>query len=135
VLLASGWRLSPAGKSLTVGTLPLNILQTIDSKYLIVSNNGLSKPSFSVIDLANWTVKNTITVDNAWLGLAWSPDGSKLYSSGAAQNVIQEFNYVDGGGTRARTFALPSTTGDTFAGGLAVSRDGRMLYATRVFAQ
>src|ERR1700733_10142619 len=38
-MLPNGWRLSPAGKHLKVGDLPLNVLQTPDSRYLIVTNN------------------------------------------------------------------------------------------------
>src|SRR5439155_7614055 len=73
--------------------------------------------------------------DAAWYGLAFTPDGTKIYSAGAAQNNVQEFSFAsDGTLTRARTFALPAQNGDTFAGGLSVSRDGRTLYATRVFA-
>ena len=48
---------------------------------------------------------------------------------------MQEFTYADGVLTRARTFALPAVTGETFAGGLAISPDGKTLYVTRVFAQ
>ena len=48
---------------------------------------------------------------------------------------MQEFNYADGAITRARTFALPAVTGQSFAGGLAISPDGKTLYVTRVFAQ
>src|SRR2546421_124376 len=90
-LLPNGWRLAPAGRHVTVGDLPLNILQTPDSRYLIVTNNGIAKPSFSVIDVANWSVKNTVPLDHAWFGLAWNGDGTKLYSSCAAQNNVQEF--------------------------------------------
>ena len=74
-------------------------------------------------------------LDNAWNGLVWHPDGTKLYSAGGAQNNVQEFNYADGAVTRARTFALPAVTGESFAGGVAVSPDGKTLYVTRVFAQ
>src|SRR5260370_9646563 len=59
----------------------------------------------------------------------------RFFSAGAAQNNVQEFAYADGLLTRTRTFSLPPTKGESFAGGLAVSRDGRMLYVTRVFAQ
>ena len=133
-LLPTGWRLAPAGRHLAVGDLPLNVIQSPDSRYLIVTNNGLAKPSFSVVDVASWTVKNTTPLDYAWYGLAWSSDGTKLYSAGGGQNNVQEFTYADGTLTRARTFSLPDQGGHTFAGGLAVSRDGRMLYVTRVFA-
>ena len=97
-LLPNGWRIQPAGKHLRVGDMPLNLIQTPDSRYLIVTSNGLARPSFSVIDIANWSVKGTMALDHAWLGLAWHPDGTRLYSSGAGQNNVQEFNYADGGG-------------------------------------
>ena len=82
ILLPNGWRVAPAGKMLAVGTLPLNLVTSPDGRYAIITNNGIAKPSFSIVDLANWTVKNTVLVENAFLGLAWSTDGTKLYSSG-----------------------------------------------------
>ena len=134
-MLPNGWRIQPAGKHLRVGDLPLNLVHTPDSKYLIVTSNGLAKPGFSIIDIASWTVKSTMTLDNAWYGLAWHPDGTRLYSSGANQNNVQEFSYANGVITRARTFALPAVTGQSFTGGLAITPDGSTLYATRIFAQ
>jgi YVTN family beta-propeller protein len=112
----------------------LNVISSPDSKYLIVTNNGLAAPTFSIIDVASWKIKNTMALAHAWYGLVWHPDGTRLYSAGANQNNVQEFSYVDGTLTRARTFSLPTMTGDTFAGGLAISRDGRTLYVTRLFA-
>src|SRR5205085_8838493 len=134
MLLPNGWRIAPAGRTLALSTLPLNLVTSPDGKYAIVSNNGISKPSLTVVNLANWSVKSTLVLDQAWLGLAWNADGTKLYSAGGSQNNVQEFAYADGTLTRARTFALPGQSGETFTGGLAVSRDGRTLYATRVFA-
>ena len=87
-LLPNGWRLAPAGRHLTVGDLPLNVVQSPDSRYLIITNNGLAKPSFSVVDVASWTIKNTTPLESAWYGLVWHPDGTKLYSAGAGQNNV-----------------------------------------------
>ncbi|HEY6892735.1 MAG TPA: alkaline phosphatase family protein [Rhodanobacteraceae bacterium] len=135
VVLPNGWRLNPVGKHLPVSTLPLNLAVTADGRYAVVTNDGLAKPSFSVVDLSTWTLKSTTVVDHAWFGLAFNPDGSRLYSGGAAQNNIQEFTYSDGTLTRARTVALPTTeSGDTFAAGVAVSPNGRTLFVTRLFA-
>src|SRR5579862_4833076 len=59
VMLPNGWRVAPVGRLLPLATLPLNIVLSPDGKYAVVANNGLSKPTFSIIDVANWTVKNT----------------------------------------------------------------------------
>ena len=133
-LLPNGWRLAPAGRHVALSDLPTAFIQSPDGRYLIATNNGLAKPSLSVVDVNAWAVKSTTSLDGAWLGLAWHPDGTRLYSSGASLNTVQEFAYGDGVLTRARTFALPARTGETFAGGLAVSPDGRRLFATRLFA-
>jgi YVTN family beta-propeller protein len=133
-LLPNGWRLSPAGRHLKTGSLPLNIVVSPDGRYAVVTNNGINKPTLTVIDIASWTVKSTLAVDNAWYGLVFHPDGTKLYSAGAGQNNVQEFGFADGTMTRLRTFVLPAAAGETFTGGLAISRDGRTLFATRVFA-
>src|SRR4029079_19639324 len=133
-LLPNGWRLAPAGRQLRVGTLPLNIVLSPDCRYAVVPHNGAHTPSFSVVDIASWTIKSTTPIDAAWLGLAFSPDGTRLYSSGGGQNTVQEDNFADGVITRARTFALPAVAGESFAVGLAISRDGRTLFVTRVFA-
>ncbi len=133
-LLANGWHLAPAGRQVPVGDLPLNVVSSPDGKYLIVTNNGLAEPSLSVIDTGTWTVKSTTMLGNAWQGLVWHPDGTKVYSAGAGQNNVQEFGVADGVLTPARTFQLPSISGDTFADGLAISPDGKTLYVTRLFA-
>src|SRR5947207_1439227 len=50
-LLHNGWRLAPTGRHLGVGSLPLNMIQSLDSRYLVVSNNGIGKPSLHVVDV------------------------------------------------------------------------------------
>src|SRR5436190_21030633 len=117
MLLPNGWRVSPAGRALALSTLPLNLIISPDGKYAVVTNNGLNKPSFTVVDIANWTVKSTFPLDHAWLGLVWHPDGTRIYSAGGAQNNVQEFTVADGVLTRARTIALPGQSGETFTGG------------------
>src|SRR5579859_7163248 len=111
-LLSNGWRLAPAGQSLTVSDLPLKAVLSTDGKYAIVTNSGLAKPSLSVIDLAAWTVKSSFSLDNAWNGLALSADGTKVYSAGADQNNVQELNFANGALTSGRSLGLPGQGGD-----------------------
>ena len=83
-LLPNGWRIQPAGKHVKVGDMPLNLLQTPDSRYMVVTSNGLARPSFSIVDIASWSIKSTMLLDHAWYGIVWHPDGTKLYSAGGA---------------------------------------------------
>ena len=134
VLLANGWRLAPAGKLLNVGNLPLNLAQTRDSRYLVVTNAGLAQPSFTVVDAATWTVKQTINLGQAWYGLAWHPTLPRLYLAGAAGGNVREWAIgSDGVMTPLRTFTRPSSSTQNFSAGIAVNPDGKTLYVTDLF--
>ena len=50
VRLPNGWHLSPAGKSLPLGDLPLNLALSASKKYMAVTNNGQSVQSLQLID-------------------------------------------------------------------------------------
>jgi len=75
--------------------------------------------------------------------LAWHPDGRRLYSSGAADNSILEVEWRHSRLVPGRTLAVapPQTTQDErlmnagFMGGLALSGDGRVLYAAQVYGK
>src|SRR5262245_31911669 len=64
-LLPNGWRISPAGKHVTVGDLPLAMLESADGRHVIVSSNGWSKPVLTVVDPKNLYVRSKLTVDHA----------------------------------------------------------------------
>ncbi len=144
-LLPNGWKIAPAGSHIFIGDLPLNMVQSPDAGYLIVTNNGYSKPALTVVDLQRRYVRSRLPVDNAWLGLAWHPDGKRLFSSGANQNAILELIYTPGKLTLASTIPVardpqrsppglsrPEPIPDGFVGGIALSPDGSRLYAVHV---
>lgn len=142
--LPNGWRIAPAGRHMPVGDLPLNMVWSPDGRYLIVSNNGWSKPTLTVFDTANFYVRSTVDVDHAWLGLAWHPDGRRLFSSGAAQNVVNEFAWNGEALTQASQVKLGEpalrptfeTLDDSgFIGGIALAPDGRGLFAVHVLGR
>ncbi len=145
-LLPNGWKIAPAGRHLMVGDLPLAMVQSADGRYLIITNNGHARPTLTVVDLKNGYVREKVPVEHAWLGLTWHPDGRRLYSSGASQNTVNEFAYNPAAGRltagTAYVLAKPErargageTENQGFVGGLAVSPDGRMLYAVHIFGK
>ena len=62
VQLPNGWSLSPAGKSLQLGDLPLNIAVSPSKKYLAVTNNGESTQTLQLIDAINDKVLDKIEI-------------------------------------------------------------------------
>lgn len=95
VLLPNGWRLTPVGKSLPLGDLPLNIAISHQQKWMAVTNNGQSTNSIQLIKLNQFEVTQTITIDKAWLGLQFSGDDRFLYVSGGNDNRILRFELLN----------------------------------------
>ena len=134
-LLPNGWRIAPAGRHLTVGDLPLAMAESPDGRALVVSNNGYVKPSLTVVDLMHFTVRQKLEVENAWLGLAWHPDGKRLYISGGGANAVQEIRVSGKGLEAGAAIQLKKPDDASFVGGLAISPDGSRLFAVHALGQ
>ena len=91
IKLPNGWSLSPAGKSLPLGDLPLNMAVSASKKYMAVTNNGQGKQSIQLINLSKNKILDNIVVDKSWLGIAFSKDEKNLYASGGNDNWILKF--------------------------------------------
>jgi Phosphoesterase family len=134
-LLPNGWRISPAGRHLTVGDLPLAMLESPNGRRVVVSSDGWSKPTLTMVDVENFYVRSKLTVEHAWLGLAPHPDGRRLYSSGAGDNSVREYRVEGDRLMPERTFVLARPTHESFVGGLSVSPDGTRLFAVHVLGE
>ena len=88
VLLPNGWSLSPAGRSLPLGDLPLNIQISASQKLMAVTNNGQSRQSIQLIDPQMEKILHDQTIGKSWYGLKFSADEKKLYASGANDNIV-----------------------------------------------
>jgi DNA-binding beta-propeller fold protein YncE len=88
VQLPNGWKLSPVGKMLPLGDLPLNVAVHPSGKMLAVTNNGQSIQSIQLFDAAKMQLLDSVTIGKSWLGLTFSNDGKYLYASGGNDNWI-----------------------------------------------
>jgi DNA-binding beta-propeller fold protein YncE len=103
-LLPNGWKLTPAGRHVTLPDYVLNVTPSPDGKSLIALHCGHSPHGIAVLDAATLEVRQTIPLKSAWLGLAWAPDGRHLYVSGGNAESrnnptvapIYEFAFADG---------------------------------------
>ncbi len=142
-LLPNGWTIAPVGRHAYIGDLPLNYVLSPDGRYVIVTNNGWSKPTLTIYDLQNQYLKGRVPLDHAWLGLVWHPDGHRLYSGGAASNTVQELSWANDRLTKTNVIKIaePDKRGDAeqaasgFVGGLAITPDGSTLFALQVLGK
>lgn len=88
ITLPNGWSLTPIGRSLPLGDLPLNLAVSPNRKRLAVTNNGQSTQSIQLIDLSAEKVLSNVEIARSWVGLRFSPDGNKLLASGGNDNRI-----------------------------------------------
>ena len=91
VKLPNGWSLTPVGKSLPLGDLPLNIAVSPSKKYLAVTNNGEGTQTLQLIDVKNEKILHTIKIPKSWYGLKFSADEKFLYASGGHDNWILKY--------------------------------------------
>ena len=147
-LLPNGWKIQPAGRHMSIGDLPLAMVESPDGNFLVVTNNGYAKPTLTVVDLKRGYVASKVTIDHAWLGLAWHPDGRRVFSSGAGQTTVNEFYFASSKLTPGAVYALgrdtqkpmpginrPEPVEQSFVGGIAISPDGRSVYAVHVLGE
>jgi YVTN family beta-propeller protein len=92
ILLPNGWQLTPVGKILRLGDLPLNIAVSPDKKLAAVTNNGQSTQTIMLIDLKKGIVTDSVVIGKSWLGLVFSDDGKSLYASGGNDNWIIRYS-------------------------------------------
>lgn len=91
VMLPNGWSLSPTGRSLLLGDLPLNIAVSRKGDRMAVTNNGQSTQSIQLIDAKAETVLDSVVIPKSFYGLRFSGDGQSLYASGGNDNWILKY--------------------------------------------
>lgn len=135
--LPTGARLDPVGRSFDLGSMPLAMTLSPDGKSIVVLLSGWREQGIQVIDRETGKVEQTVLQPAAFLGLAFSPDGRKLYASGGNEDAIYEYNWENGRASFADTIRLAAKTkasGTRYPAGIAVSHDGRMLYVAENLA-
>ncbi len=130
VMLPNGWQLSPAGKMVTLGDLPLNIAVSPDGKLAAVTNNGESEQSIQLIDIKKGAVVNSLRIGKSWLGLVFSKDGRSLYASGGNDNIIIRYSVGKEGLANKDTIVIGKPWPEKISiAGIALDDDRKIIYA------
>src|SRR5262245_13047696 len=98
VQLPNQWQLKPAGRHLELGDLPLNIQIHPTGQFAAVLHCGMKDHEVIIVDLnaARRKVVSRTTVDQAFYGLAFSPDGKQVYASGGEFDVVHVWDFDKG---------------------------------------
>jgi DNA-binding beta-propeller fold protein YncE len=136
-LLNSGWRVKPAGAQVPLDTLPMSSLLSHDGRFLVVLNGGYNPPSLSVLDTKDGHEIGRTRVPDAWLGMAFSPNGRTLWVGGGSKASVFEFSFDEKGTLQpTRTFEVVKASARTsldFIGDVALAPDGHLLYACDLY--
>jgi YVTN family beta-propeller protein len=92
IILPNGWSLTPAGKSLPLGDLPLNMVVSRNGKLLAITNNGQSTQSIQLFDVQKERMLDSVPIDKSWYGLKFSTDGKSLYASAGNDNQVLKYS-------------------------------------------
>lgn len=102
--LPNGWRLTPVGKQIRTEDMVLGLSKTPDGKAVIALHSGFNPHGLVVVDTETEEPTQRVQLKSAWMGLAWAPDGKRLFASGGNGVSRKEprvapiyvFDYTDG---------------------------------------
>jgi YVTN family beta-propeller protein len=131
--LPTGLRLDPAGPGFDVGNMPLAVAVAPGTPgRLVLLLSGYREQGLQVVDPAAGRVLQTLPQPGAFLGLAFSPDGQTLYTSGGDDDAVFRYDWKDGAAALRDRIELEhkedKARGRRFPAGLAFSPDGTRLY-------
>jgi YVTN family beta-propeller protein len=96
IQLPNGWKLTPAGKSIPLGDLPLNMEVSPSSRYIAITNNGQGVQTIELIDVQSQKKIDSVVINRSWYGLRFSADEKYLYASGGHNNHILKYELLKG---------------------------------------
>jgi YVTN family beta-propeller protein len=131
--LPTGRTLDPAGISYDLGSMPLAMALSPEKDRVVALLNGWREQGIQVVDRSSGRVLQKIPLPAVFLGIVFSPDGRSLYVSGGNQDVVYRFDWRERAAKLADSIVLAlkpeAKDGTRYPAGIAISPDGRTLYA------
>src|ERR1700704_6369209 len=94
-MLVSGWKTTPAGRQLQSGDMILSGQVSPDGKVFAFTNTGYTHHGLHIVDLATEKEIATFPLVQSWSGLAFAPDGRRIFVSSGAGHPNNDIQYFD----------------------------------------
>ena len=135
ILLPNLWSLRPAGKQVALGDFPVNIAVHPSGKWAAILHSGDSEHEIITVEIPAGQIVSRAPIEESFYGLTFSPDGTKIYCSGAGDELIHSFDFKSGYLGEHATIVLDDPKNRGIPAGLAMTRDGKQLFAANVWGQ
>ncbi len=135
VLLPNQWSLRPVGRQIEMGDFPINIAVDPSGRFAAILHSGYSQQGLRIVDLKTEKIVTNAPLREAFYGIEFSRDGSRLFCSGADDEVIHTYRFQDGVLTSPRDIRLRSTNNVGIAAGLAVDSKLKELCVANLYGQ
>lgn len=141
-VIPNGRFLTPLGKQITVAPHPFGLTLSPDGKTIIAANSGTGPFSISIIrdfnsstpiikQIPEGVKPNEGLLEAVFMGLAVTPDNSKIYVAGGQQNKVYVFDLMSGKKINEidcnKTFDGTDYS-DGYIGDMVLNREGSRLY-------
>ena len=136
VQLPNQWRLKPAGRHLELGDFPVNIALHPTGQFAAVLHAGYREHEIVIVNLdkARTRIVSRATIDQAFYGLTWSPDGKQIYASGGEFEAVHVFDFEQGYLKKSKSLDVSRVEKDAVekqrvvVGGLTLDAAGKELF-------
>jgi YVTN family beta-propeller protein len=124
MLLPTQWTLAPVGKQIKLGDFPVHLEVHPSLDFAAILHCGYGEHEIVIVNLKTEEIVSRVGLREAFYGLAWSPDGKKLWASGASEGVAHQFDFADGYLTAPKKHRVSDLEAADVVGGLCTTRDG-----------
>jgi DNA-binding beta-propeller fold protein YncE len=135
VLLPNQWSLRPMGRQIELGDFPINIAVHPQGRFAAILHSGYSHHGIVVVDLVTEKVVTNAPLEEAFYGIAFSRNGSRLFCSGASEELIHSFQFKDGMLSDHHEIRLRDIKDVGIPAGLVLNAAAKTLCVANLFGQ
>ena len=132
MLLPNQWSLRPAGRQVVLGDFPVNVALHPSGRFAAVLHCGHGTQEVIIVDFEAGKVISQAPIEEAFYGITFSEDGTKLFCSGAGTETVHVFKFSKGYLSDYSAIRVNAPLTNGIPAGLAVNSDASRLYVANL---